>query len=112
MSALRIFLVFRLAVISGAIGVSILAAAGAFAPARAGAPVLVIAPPWSGGAAAVLAQAGGQEIAPVRAPFAVLGVLDRPEDVRQAGAWAVWDAAFLAQLCGVDPTHDRSIPNV
>ena len=102
----------RLAVICAAIGASLLAAAGAFAPARAGAPVLVIAPPWAGGAAAVLDQVGGQEIAPIRAPFAVMGILDNPAEARRAGAWAVWDASALAQLCGFDPTHHRSAPNV
>lgn len=79
---------------------SVLASAGAFAPARAGAPVLVIAPPWGDGPAVLLQAAGGQEITPLRAPFAVLGVLDEPELLQ--GAWALWDATALARLCGLE----------
>lgn len=87
---------------------SVLAGAGAFAPVRAGAPVLVIAPPWAGGPAAVLAQAGGQEISPVRAPFAAMGVFDNFDDVWAAGAWAVWDAGFFMKFCGISPHENRS----
>ena len=64
---------------------------------------LVIAPPWAaaGGPAAVVQAAGGREIGPNRAPFAVLAVLDAPDAARRHGAWAVLDGRAVAQICGV-----------
>lgn len=108
MTASRFTVLVRFALFLAVIVTALLTSIGAFAPVRAGMPVLVIAPPWDGGAASVLAQSGGQEIAPVRAPFAVLGVSDHPQDLRHAGAWAVWDATLFAQLCGLGPREDRS----
>lgn len=93
----------RLTFIAATMAVALLAAAGAFAPPRPGQPVLIIAPPWTGGAAAILARSGGREIALQRAPLAILAVMDRPDAALEAGAWAVWDAAHLARLCRVDP---------
>lgn len=73
-------------------------------PPVPGAPVLVIAPLWSGGAEALVRQAGGQPLGPVTAPFAVLaGFPGRipMERLRRLGAWAVSDGRVLASICGV-----------
>lgn len=71
-------------------------------PAAAGRPALVVAPPWGPGVAAVIAAAGGREIAPRAAPMAQLAVLDHPSRALAAGAWAVLDARALASLCGIE----------
>lgn len=70
---------------------------------------LVIAPPWAsaGGAAGVVAAAGGREIGPVRAPFAVLAVLDAPEAAMRLGAWIVLDGRIMALVCGVSLLNDE-----
>ncbi len=104
-------LILRFGLVLGVMGTSVLASAGAFTPPRAGAPVLVIAPPWSGGAAAILDRAGGREISPMRAPFAVLGVFEASVPSRLDGAWAVWDAGLLARLCGAGSADERSHEN-
>ncbi len=64
---------------------------------------LVIAPPWTsvGGAAGVVRAAGGQEIGPMRAPFAVLAILEAPEAALRHGAWLILDGRVLAMICGV-----------
>lgn len=74
------------------------------ARAEPGQIALVIAPPWAieGGAAAVAAAAGGREVGPMRAPFAVLAVLEAPDMALRYGAWLVLDGRFVAQVCGVD----------
>ncbi|MGK7752592.1 hypothetical protein [Roseovarius sp. C03] len=72
------------------------------APARAGRPALVVVSPWGADPARIIAAAGGREIGPGSAPLARLAVLDRPEDVVPAGAWAVMDATALASLCGIE----------
>lgn len=80
-----------------------LVASFAGAPGQAGQPVLVVAPPWAGGAAGVVTRAGGRVIGPEVAPMAVFAVFDAPfplSDLRLAGSWAVADARRLAALCG------------
>lgn len=82
-------------------GATLSAALGA-AP-EVGAPVLVIAPPWSGGAGAVIAQAGGRPIGPAAASFGALALFDGAAPVaelRALGAWSVRDARAMASLCG------------
>lgn len=69
-------------------------------PATSGRPALVVAAPWAGGAAAVIARASGQEIGPYIAPLAQFAVFEDAERVREAGAWAVLDAEALLTLCG------------
>ncbi|MFN3209810.1 MAG: hypothetical protein ACE369_12590 [Roseovarius sp.] len=70
-------------------------------PAQPGRPALVVAPPWGGGAARIIAQAGGTPVGPVAAPMARFAVFDHPSRATEAGAWAVLDAAALASLCGI-----------
>ena len=67
-----------------------------------GRPVLVIAPPLSDLGAIVL-QAGGQEISPMRAPLATLAQSDDPDFIARLyrqGAWAVRDGSLLDIFCG------------
>ncbi|KUF11624.1 hypothetical protein [Pseudoponticoccus marisrubri] len=69
-----------------------------------GAPVLVIAPPWSIGAAQIARSAGGRPIGPTWAPMGALAVFDGPvptRRIRDLGGWGVTDGARLARLCGV-----------
>ena len=69
-----------------------------------GAPVLVIAPPWGPGAAAIVARAGGKAVGPVDAAFGTLAAFDGTipvEKMRALGAWSVRDGASLALICGV-----------
>ncbi|MBY6005760.1 hypothetical protein KUV62_17700 [Salipiger bermudensis] len=83
------------------VGATLAAALGS-APGD-GAPVLVIAPPWSEGAGAMIAQAGGRAIGPDAASFGALAVFDGAAPVAQLrafGAWAVRDARAMASLCG------------
>lgn len=61
--------------------------------------VLVVAPPWQGGASEVVRAAGGRVIGPTRAPLSVLSDGATPEALRAAGAWAVLDPASLQFLC-------------
>jgi hypothetical protein len=71
---------------------------------RAGAPTLVIAPPWVSPAAAAR-EAGGRPIGPTEAPLATLAVFDGPglaARLRRAGAWFALDGAAVARWCGVD----------
>ncbi|WP_094023590.1 hypothetical protein [Maliponia aquimaris] len=80
-----------------------LVASFAGVPGQAGQPVLVVAPPWAGGAAGVVARAGGRIVGPQVAPLAVFAVFEPPlplSDLRRAGSWAVADARRLAALCG------------
>ena len=62
-------------------------------------PVLVIGPPWDGGAAGVVQAAGGRIIGPTAAPLSVLATGASTEIFRQAGAWMVLDAAALNAIC-------------
>ena len=98
----RALTILRLAGIVVAMALSGAAALGLDRAPAPGAPVLVVAPPWGGGAAEVVRRAGGREISPARAPFAVLAVLDGADAaraMRSAGAWFVLDAARVARLC-------------
>ncbi|ABD55287.1 hypothetical protein [Jannaschia sp. CCS1] len=63
---------------------------------------LVIAPPWTanGGAAGIVAAAGGREVGPIRAPFAVLAVFDTQPAARALGAWLILDGRLMAAICG------------
>ncbi|SDY26771.1 hypothetical protein [Citreimonas salinaria] len=73
--------------------------------ATADAPVLVIAPPWGAGAAAIVAAAGGTALGPIEAPFATLARFEETvpvERMRALGAWSVRDGAALANICGVN----------
>jgi hypothetical protein len=73
------------------------------APARIGEPVLVLAPPWNGGASAIVADAGGRVIGPTQAPFAVLAVFDAVKSMdtlRLDGSWGVFDGRRIALACG------------
>lgn len=68
---------------------------------------MVIAPPWAvdGGPAGVVAAAGGREVSPMRAPFAVLAVFDTQTTARSIGAWMVLDGRVIAAICGVSHTE-------
>ncbi len=71
---------------------------------RAGAPTLVIAPPWVDPAAAALA-AGGRPVGPTVAPLATLAVFEDADfaaRLRRAGAWFALDGAAVARWCGVN----------
>jgi len=100
MNACHANLALRFTLVFGVMLGSVAASAGLFAPPQDGAPVLVVAAPWSGGPAQIIAQIGGQEIAPGRAPFGALAILDDPSLARDAGAWAVLDGRVIARLCG------------
>lgn len=66
-----------------------------------GEPMLVILAPFAD-PDAILGRAGAREVAPVRAPFAVLAASDRPDApaaLLAAGAWAVRGAGPLSVLC-------------
>jgi hypothetical protein len=70
-----------------------------------GEPMLVILPPGAD-AGAILARAGAREVAPVRAPLAVLAASDRPDApaaLVAAGAWAVRAAGPFSLLCTGSP---------
>lgn len=69
------------------------------AEVRPGEPVLVVAPPWSGGAEAVVVAAGGAVVAPTRAPLSVLAAGVDEEKYREHGAWFLLDPAALSFFC-------------
>lgn len=70
-----------------------------------GGVALVIVPPWApGGASGVVAAAGGREIGPMRAPFAVLAVFNGHDMGMSHGAWAILDGRLIAAICGVEPS--------
>ncbi|MBM9595725.1 hypothetical protein [Roseitranquillus sediminis] len=90
------------------IGAAFLAAFGigpaaAIAVARpvAGAPLLVVTPPWVDPAATVEA-AGGRVIGLGRAPLAVLaaGDAELADRLLDAGAWLVRDGTGIKWMCG------------
>jgi hypothetical protein len=71
-------------------------------PAKSGVldePVLVVAPPWSGGAEAVVAAAGGAIVGPTQAPLSVLATGASASDFRQSGAWFLLDPSALELFC-------------
>lgn len=102
MTLRRLNFFLKYIVIAMAVVLSSAASIGAFEAPKPGQPVLVIAPPWTGGAARVIDRLNGREIALERAPFGALAVLDAPERARDAGAWAIMDGRFVARLCGVE----------
>jgi hypothetical protein len=66
-----------------------------------GEPMLVFLPPGAD-PDAILSRAGAREVAPGRAPLAVLATSDRPDAAAAlvaAGAWAVRAAGPLSFLC-------------
>jgi hypothetical protein len=75
---------------------------GATVAPEPGQPVLVVAPPWSGGAAEIVERASGREIYPTRAPLAVMAVFDDPSQLETAGAWLVLDGRRVAAICGIE----------
>lgn len=60
---------------------------------------LVIAPPWRGGAEAVVLAAGGRLIGPTQAPLSALADGATRQALKEAGAWAVFDPAALPIFC-------------
>ncbi len=78
----------------------------------AGAPVLVVAPPWgaAGDAAQIVQTERGRLIGPVQASFAVLALVDDPARLSRAGAWAVLDGRRIARLCGFAMPAERNLP--
>jgi hypothetical protein len=62
--------------------------------------MLVVAPPWGGGAAAVVERAGARLVGPSEAPFSVVASGVGAGALWAAGAWAVLDARRLAEICG------------
>lgn len=73
-------------------------------PGEAGAPFIVVVPPWRD-AESIIAAANGRIVAPQKAPFAVLAYSESPtfsSRVVSAGAWSVINSAALAQICGAD----------
>lgn len=63
----------------------------------AGAPatdglMIVVAPPWSGGAEAVVAKAGGWSVGLDKALFSVLATGTDADALRAHGAWAVFSS--------------------
>ena len=71
-------------------------------PVEAGAPVLVIAPPWVALDDAI-AGAGGQSIGPTAAPLARLATGDADFLQRLQANRSIWigDGRAIAALCGV-----------
>lgn len=76
-----------------------LAAVALGAPGDAGAPVLVIAPPWKGGPEAIVAEAGGWVVAPVKAPLSVMAAGASLDAFKAAGAWFLLDPGALSFFC-------------
>jgi hypothetical protein len=74
-------------------------------PVATDSPRLVVFAPWQDGVALVQ-QAGGQPVGPLRAPMGILAYApDTPgfdTRLRQQGAWAIVNGDVLAQLCGLD----------
>lgn len=73
-------------------------------PVVPGQPVLVVAPPWNGGAEAVVAEAGGAVVGPTRAPLAVLAAGASFEAFMQSGAWFLVNPDALGFLCVSEDT--------
>lgn len=72
------------------------------APMTDSGPVLAIFPPWKDIDLALI-NAGATEVAPLRAPFAVL--VDTPTEtiqtaLRAQGAWTLLDGTLIAAICG------------
>lgn len=63
----------------------------AMAPATDGL-MIVVAPPWAGGAEAVVAKAGGWSVGLDKAMFSVLATGTNADALRAHGAWAVFSS--------------------
>lgn len=68
--------------------------------------ILVIAAPWSDGAAAIIHASGGFVVGPRDTWVAAFATDPSGRDgfvtkLQDQGAWRVLDGAFFAQLCGV-----------
>lgn len=61
-------------------------------PETAGGLMIVVAPPWSGGAEAVVAKAGGWAVGLDKALFSVFATGTSADALRASGAWAVFSA--------------------
>ncbi|WP_040604782.1 hypothetical protein [Sagittula stellata] len=74
-------------------------------PPRDGAPVVVIAAPWSPGASAMVRASGGRTITPwPQQGLAAMAVFDgraSADRLHGLGAWALVDGAGIAAFCGV-----------
>ncbi|WHZ37277.1 hypothetical protein [Sagittula sp. MA-2] len=85
-------------------GAALVVTVSALSP-RDGAPVVVIAAPWSTGAGGMVDAAGGRRLTPWPPHrLAALAVFDGtvPADsLRRKGAWALVDGGQLARFCGV-----------
>lgn len=64
-----------------------------------GAPVLVVAPPWSGGAEAVVLAAGGSIVGPTQAPLSVLAAGASEQAFRDNGAWFLVNPGAISFFC-------------
>lgn len=62
-------------------------------------PFLVIAAPWGGGPAGIVARAGGQSVGPESVLFAVLATDVSPKSLQDAGAWLVTSPSALPFFC-------------
>lgn len=76
-----------------------LAAFAFTATGQGDAPVLVVAPPWSGGAEAVVAAAGGWVVGPTQAPMSVLATGASLDAFKSAGAWFLVDPGAISFFC-------------
>ncbi|MEC9199592.1 MAG: hypothetical protein VX378_06485 [Pseudomonadota bacterium] len=63
------------------------------------APVLVVAPPWHGGAEAVVLAAGGELVSPVNAPMSAVAAGASHAALKQSGAWFLLDPNTFEFLC-------------
>ena len=64
-----------------------------------GMSVLVVAPPWSGGAEAVVAAAGGSIVGPTQAPLSVLATGVSEQAFKDAGAWFLVNPGAVSFFC-------------
>ncbi|MBP1806795.1 hypothetical protein [Rubellimicrobium aerolatum] len=95
----------RIAILSGGLAIAAATCLAlvplGLAPHRtASGPMLVVASPLGGGAAARVAAAGGRLIGPASTSWAVLATGTTPEALQAAGAWMILDPAAIAAICG------------
>lgn len=72
-------------------------------PPGVGEVALVIAAPW-GNTANILEKAEAAEVAPERAPFGALVLLNSPQSLERlyaSGAWFVIDGKRVLELCAI-----------
>ena len=62
-------------------------------------PMLVVAPPWSGGAEEVVRVAGGSIVGPTQAPLSALATGASVDAFKSAGAWFLVDPGALSFFC-------------